>query len=280
MNKSTLIGIAIALSGIAAGFYIDGGKVGQIMQPTAALIVFGGTLGAVMVQFPFSLVTQAARHLKKIVVPVEDPAPQLIDDLISYAVRARRNGLISLDAELDSIKDPFLRKTMTLAVDGMKSSELCKTMEVEMDLEADRDDLIPKVFEAAGGYAPTIGILGAVIGLIQVMQRLQNINEVGKGIAVAFVATIYGVGSANLFFLPCAGRVKILMQRKQVLRQLILDGVTSIVDRVNHRVLEARLAVYLSRPAEAPSGKLVATSGKLVATSGRLEATSGRLAAK
>ena len=280
MNKSTLSGIAIALSGIAAGFYIDGGKVGQIMQPTAALIVFGGTLGAVMVQFPFSLVTQAARHLKKIVVPVEDPAPQLIDDLISYAVRARRNGLISLDAELDSIKDPFLRKTMTLAVDGMKSSELRKTMEVEMDLEADKDDLIPKVFEAAGGYAPTIGILGAVIGLIQVMQRLQNINEVGKGIAVAFVATIYGVGSANLFFLPCAGRVKILMQRKQVLRQLILDGVTSIVDRVNHRVLEARLAVYLSRPAEAPSGKLVATSGKLVATSGRLEATSGRLAAK
>lgn len=279
MNKSTLIGIAIALSGIAAGFYFDGGNVGQIVQPTAALIVFGGTLGAVMVQFPFSLVMQAARHLKNIIFPVEDPAAQLIDDLVSYAVRARRNGLMSLDAELDSIEDPFLRKTMTLAVDGMKSSELCKTMEVEMDLEADRDDLIPKVFEAAGGYAPTIGILGAVIGLIQVMQRLQNINEVGRGIAVAFVATIYGVGSANLFFLPCAGRVKILMQRKQVLRQLILDGVISIVDRVNHRVLEARLAVYLSRPAEAPSGKLVAPSGKLVATSGRLKAPSGRLEA-
>jgi chemotaxis protein MotA len=280
VNKSTLSGIAIALSGIAVGIYLDGGKVGQMLQPTAALIVFGGTLGAVMVQFSFSLVMQAARHLKEVLIPVEDPAARLIDDLMSYAVRARRNGLMSLDAELESIEDPFLRRTLTLAVDGMKSSELCKTMEMEMDLEADRDDLIPKVFEAAGGYAPTIGILGAVIGLIQVMQRLENINEVGSGIAVAFVATIYGVGSANIFFLPCAGRVKILMQRKQVLRQLILDGVTSIVDRTNPRILEARLGVYLSRPAETTSGRLVATSGKLEATSGRLEATSGRLVAK
>jgi chemotaxis protein MotA len=287
VNKSTLSGIAIALSGIAVGLYLDGGKVGQMLQPTAALIVFGGTLGAVMVQFPFSLVMQAAKHLKEVFIPVEDPAARLIDDLMSYAMRARRNGLVSLDAELDLIEDPFLRRTMTLAVDGMKSPELRKTMEMEMDLEADRDDLIPKVFEAAGGYAPTIGILGAVIGLIQVMQRLQNINEVGSGIAVAFVATIYGVGSANIFFLPCAGGVRILMQRKQVLRQLILEGVISIVDRTNPRILEARLAVYLSRPAETTSGKLETTSGRLettsgrlVATSGKLEATSGRLVAK
>ena len=147
---------------------------------------------------------------------------------------------------------------MTLAVDGCRSSELRETMEVEMDLETDKDDLIPKVFEAAGGFAPTIGIVGAVIGLIQVMQRLQSIDEVGKGIAVAFVATIYGVGSANILFLPCAGRAKIVMQRKQVLRELMLEGVAAIVDKVNPRVLEAKLAVYLNRPAEPAKIKMAA----------------------
>ena len=170
---------------------------------------------------------------------------------MSYAVKARRNGLVSLDAELESIKDPFLKRTLTLAVDGTHPSELRQTMEMEMDREADKEELIPKVFEAAGGFAPTIGILGAVIGLIQVMQRLQNINEVGTGIAVAFVATIYGVGSANIFFLPWAGRMKMTMRRKQVLRELILDGVISIVERANPRILEAKLSVYRTRPAPA-----------------------------
>jgi chemotaxis protein MotA len=124
-------------------------------------------------------------------------------------------------------------------------------MEFEMDSEAEREDLIPQVFEAAGGYAPTIGIIGAVLGLIQVMQRLENINEVGKGISVAFVATIYGVGSANILFLPCAGRVKILMRRKQVLREMMLDGVISIVEKVNPRIFEAKFANYRDSAAAA-----------------------------
>jgi chemotaxis protein MotA len=131
-------------------------------------------------------------------------------------------------------------------------------MELEMDREADIDDLIPKVFEAAGGFAPTIGILGAVIGLIQVMQRLENINEVGKGIAVAFVATIYGVGSANILFLPIAGRMKTAMQRKQVIRELMLEGVISIIEKTNPRALEAKLSVYRSGPAPIENAKLVA----------------------
>lgn len=257
MNKSTLSGIAIALFGIAFGLYLDGGKVGQMLQPTAALIVFGGTLGAVMVQFPFSVVLQALGQLKEVFIPIKDPAAQLIEDLMRYAVRARRNGLVSLDSDLDQISDPFLRKAMTLAVDGTHSSELRETMELEMDRDIDKEELIPRVFDAAGGFAPTIGILGAIIGLIQVMQRLQNINEVGQGIAVAFVATIYGVGSANLFFLPCAGRMKMLMRRKQVLRELMLDGVVSIVERANPRVLEAKLNVYLSRPVQTQASKLV-----------------------
>jgi chemotaxis protein MotA len=258
VNKSTLSGIFVALAGIAVGLYLDGGKVGQLLQPTAALIVFGGTLGAVMVQFPFAVVLQAAGQIKKVFVGAEDPGAQLIGDLIRYAAKARRNGLVSLEAELEVIEDPFLKKAMTLAIDGFPSGELRPMMELEMDKESDREEMIPKVYEAAGGFAPTIGILGAVIGLIQVMQRLQSINEVGKGIAVAFVATIYGVGSANLFFLPFAGRVKILMRRKQVLRELMLDGVISIVERINPRALESRLGVYLSHSAEASKLMLVA----------------------
>ena len=258
MNRSTLGGIGIALAGIAIGLYLDGGNLGQMLQPTAALIVFGGTLGAVMVQFPFAAVKEAARQLKEVFIGVEDPASQLIEDLTRYAAQARRRGILSLETELELIEDPFLRKCLTLAVDGAQPAELRQKMELEMDNESDREDLIPKVFESAGGFAPTIGILGAVIGLIQVMQRLENINAVGKGIAVAFVATIYGVGSANILFLPIAGRMKIMMRRKQVLRELMLDGVISIVEKTNPKALEAKLAVYLSSPAPAGQMKLVA----------------------
>ncbi len=259
MDKSTLGGIGLAVAGITVGLYLDGGKVAQLLQPTAALIVFGGTIGAVMVQFPLFVVKQAVGQLKAIFIGREDPAARLIEDLTRYSVRARRNGLMSLDAELELIQDPFLRKAMTLAVDGTHSPELRQRMEFEMDSEADREDLIPQVYEAAAGFAPTIGIIGAVIGLIQVMQRLANINEVGKGIAVAFVATVYGVGSANIFFLPCAGRVKILMRRRQVLRELMLDGVICMVEKVNPRVFESKFATYLGGPAAAQRvAKLVA----------------------
>jgi chemotaxis protein MotA len=249
VNKGIIGGIGIAISGIAVGMLLENGKVGQMLQPTAAMIVFGGTLGAVMVQFPFSVVMQAARQLREIFISVDDPASQLIEELKHYTARARRSGIMSLEAELEMIEDPFLKKSLTLAVDGTQPRELRQTMELDMDMEADSEDMIPKVFEAAGGFAPTIGILGAVIGLIQVMQRLDNINEVGKGIAVAFVATIYGVGSANILFLPCAGRIKILMRRRQVLRELVLDGVIGIVDGTSPRALEEKLAVYLTRPA-------------------------------
>jgi chemotaxis protein MotA len=251
VDRSTLGGLGLAVAGISVGLYLDGGKLAQLLQPTAAMIVFGGTFGAVLVQFPLSVVKQAVAHLKTIFIGTKDPAAQLIEDLTSYAVRARRNGLMSLDAELESMTDPFLKKAMTLAVDGTHATELRKRMEFEMDNEADKEDLIPQVFEAAGGFSPTIGIIGAVIGLIQVMQRLQNINAVGKGIAVAFVATIYGVGSANILFLPCAGRLKIFMRRKQVLREMMLDGVISIVEKLNPRIFESKFANYRDNPAAA-----------------------------
>jgi chemotaxis protein MotA len=128
----------------------------------------------------------------------EPESDSLVQNLLRYALKARKEGLVSLDAELDKIHDPFLRESLMLAIDGVSASDLRKMMELQIDYRGEKDERVPKVFEAAGGFAPTIGIIGAVLGLIQVMQHLEDIQEVGKGIAVAFVATIYGVGSANL----------------------------------------------------------------------------------
>jgi chemotaxis protein MotA len=258
VKGSAFGGIGLALTGIGLGLYLDGGKISQMLQPTAALIVFGGTLGAVIVQFPWTVVVQAFRQLKKVFLGEDDPAAKLIEDLMGYSVKARRHGLVSLDGDLESIENPFLKKALTLAVDGARSAELREAMETEMDTVSDHEDLLPKVFEAAGGFAPTIGILGAVIGLIQVMQRLENINEVGRGIAVAFVATLYGVGIANIVLLPCAGRIKILMHRNQVLREMMLEGVLAILDNRNPKALESKLSVYLNSGVPMRQPKLVA----------------------
>src|SRR5262249_32493903 len=138
-----------------------------------------------------------------------------VEQLVKYAFKARRDGIISLDSELDSIDDPFLKKALMLAVDGNEPQKISKMMEVESEKQADHDERVPSVLESAGGFAPTIGIIGAVLGLIQVMQHLDKIDEVGRGIAVAFVATIYGVGSANLFFLPAAGKMRIRIRGEQ-----------------------------------------------------------------
>lgn len=248
MDKSTLGGIAIALSGIGIGLVLDGGKLAQVLQPTAALIVIGGTIGAVMVQFPLRTVFQAIVQLKNIFLNAEPESDELVQNLLQYAYKARREGLLSLDAELDKIKDPFLKESLMLAVDGVPSDDLRKMMELQLDYQGEKNDRVAKVFESAGGFAPTIGIIGAVLGLIQVMQKLQDINEVGKGIAVAFVATIYGVASANLFFLPAAGKLKIRMRERQIIQEMTLEAVLSIMEGINPRALEMQLGSYLPTP--------------------------------
>lgn len=250
MNRGTMSGLILGLCGIAVGLYFEGGKFGQIVQPTAALIVFGGTLGAVLVQFPARVVSEAGRQLWSVFRGTHDPAPELIELFRKYSLRSLRGGIVTLDGELEFIDDPFFKKALMLAVDGTDVRIIRESMELEMDIERERDAEIPRVFEAAGGFSPTMGILGAVIGLIQVMQRLGNIDEVGRGIAVAFVATIYGVGAANLFLLPCAGRLKMIARRKQVLRELMLEGVLAIVERMSPRSVESRLTPYLVEESE------------------------------
>ena len=245
MDKGSIGGVILAIAGIVAGLMIEGGKISQILQPTAALIVFGGTKGAVLLQFPISTVTSAFRSMAHVFVAPQKQNEELIQLLISFANKARRNGVVSLDADLAGITDPFLKQSLMLAVDGTEPTELRKIMRVALDCASEREERLPQVFESAGGFSPTIGILGAVLGLIQVMQHLDNIQEVGRGIAVAFVATIYGVGIANLFFLPFAGKIRIHLHDDQQRREMMLEGVISILEGMNPRMLALKLSGFL-----------------------------------
>jgi chemotaxis protein MotA len=246
VDKASFGGIILALGGILAGLLLEGGNLRQVFQPTAAMIVFGGTIGAVMLQFPLPVVLHAVRRMGSVFVTPRQNPQETIGRLVEYAQKARREGIVSLDADLSKIEDTFLKKSLMLAVDGTEPQELRKIMELELDNQAEYEEQVPQVFESAGGFAPTIGIIGAVLGLIQVMQHLDKIDEVGKGIAVAFVATIYGVGSANLLYLPVAGKMKIRIREEQIAREMTLEGVASILEGMNPRMLETKLLGFLT----------------------------------
>jgi len=244
MDTGTIIGALVAVGAILLGLFLEGGKMAQVLQPTAALIVFGGTLGAIMVQFPLDVVVTAFRSIATIFfVPKTEPRG-IIGEIVALAHKARKQGIVSLDADLESVTDPFLKKSLMLAVDGTEPQELRKMMELEMETRAEHEENSPRVFESAGAFSPTIGIIGAVLGLIQVMQHLDDINEVGRGIAVAFVATLYGVGAANLVLLPSAGKLRIRILEEQVVREMMLEGVISIMEGMNPRMIEAKLFSY------------------------------------
>ena len=236
----------LAAAGILGGLLLEGGKISQILQPTAAMIVFGGTLGAVLIQFPLPVVTAAARRLARIFFEASVDLESAMETLVTMANLARRYGIVSLDAELGTITDPFMKKVLMLAVDGTEPQELRKIVELELDNQYEREERLPQVFESAGGFSPTVGIIGAVLGLIQVMQQLDKIDEVGRGIAVAFVATIYGVGAANMLFLPVAGKLRIRLREEQVQREMVLEGVLSILEGMNPRMLRTALRSFLA----------------------------------
>jgi len=246
VDKASWGGVILGLGGVVGGLLLEGGNLSQVLQPTAAIIVFGGTAGAVLIQFPLPVVLKAVRRLTQVFLQSKHHPHEMVQELVKYANRARREGIVALDAELEHIQEPFLKKSLMLAVDGTEPQELRSMMELELQNQADHEEKIPQVFESAGGFSPTIGIIGAVMGLIQVMQHLDKIEEVGRGIAVAFVATIYGVGAANLFLLPSAGKLRIRMREEQVLREMTLEGVVSILEGMNPRTLETRLLGFLA----------------------------------
>src|SRR5437588_2901454 len=245
MDLGTILGIVVALGFILAGQAIEGGSLLQILQPTAAMIVFGGTLGATMIGFPMSVLKQAAADLLHVFKEDHVEPTAVIDEVIKFTNKARREGIISLEKDAAGVKDEFFRKSIMMAVDGSEPKELRQTMEVELQYMEERGEHSSKVYEAAGGYSPTVGIIGAVLGLIQVMQHLDNIDEVGKGIAVAFVATIYGVASANIFFLPAAGKLKFKHRKRMIIKEMMLEGTLGILEGHNPRLIEGKLTSFL-----------------------------------
>jgi len=241
IDKGTVLGLLIALGGIVGGLLLEKGSLADIAQGTAALIVLGGTVGAVLVATPFADVIAAVRELKYVFYEPAISSQAMLEQLIGFATKARRNGIVSLEEDVDRIEDPFLRKAINLAIDVAELTELKHTMQLDQDMEERRLLSRAKVFESAGGFSPTIGIIGAVLGLIQVMKNLANIEEVGRGIAVAFVATIYGVGAANLLFLPAASKIRGRAKRRLEMTDMILEGVAGIVEGMNPKMIRRKL---------------------------------------
>src|ERR1700690_333201 len=254
-DLATLGGLLLAGGGILGGLMIEGGKLTDITQVTALMIVLGGTLGAVMVTTPLKTLIRAAKYLGTVFFEKEEEPQQVIEEIIGYATKARKNSIISLESDLDGISDPFLRKAISLSVDGTDLQELRKMMELDLDLQQRSGESVAKVYECAGGYAPTIGIIGAVLGLIQVMKHLENIEEVGRGIAVAFVATVYGVALANLFFLPAASKIKARIHNDVSAKELMLEGVISIVEGMNPKLIRVKLEAFLPEKGGAKNAK-------------------------
>lgn len=263
---ATFVGLLLAVGGIVGGLLLEGGKITDIIQYTAALIVFGGTIGAVMVATPLPVFLGATKKLVAVFFEKAVTLGATIEEIIGYATKARKNGIVSLEQDAAAVEDPFLRKALNLAVDGTDLQELQKMMDLEIAMEEQHAEAQAKVFEAAGGFAPTVGIIGAVMGLIQVMKNLENIDEVGHGIAVAFVATIYGVASANLFFLPAANKIKARAHKEILIRELVLEGVVGIVEGLNPKLIRSKLEAY-AREGSSDKGK---EKGK-----GKAEASAG-----
>jgi chemotaxis protein MotA len=252
LDFASIGGLVLAAAGILGGLLLEGGKLSDVTQITAAMIVLGGTIGAVMVTCPISSLLASLKALKDVFFEKSMPAEALIEEIIGYATKARKSSIISLEQDLEGIPDPFLKKALSLAVDGAEMQELRKMMEIEIMQTEHHKEGAAKVFEAAGGYSPTVGIIGAVLGLIQVMKHLENIDEVGKGIAVAFVATVYGVAVANLFFLPAANKIKSRIKEEGHSRELQLEGVCSIVEGMNPKLIRTKLEAYIGHKGKAP----------------------------
>ena len=265
---ATLGGLLLAMGGILGGLLIEGGKLTDITQVTALMIVLGGTIGAVMVTTPLKTLIRAGKYLGDVFFEKREEPQQVIEEIIGYATKARKNSIISLESELDSIGDPFLRKAISLSVDGTDLKELRQMMELDLDLQHRSGEAVAKVYEAAGGYAPTIGIIGAVLGLIQVMKHLENIEEVGRGIAVAFVATVYGVASANLFFLPAANKIKARLQETLHIKELMLEGVLSMVEGLNPKLIRVKLDAFADGESKAPEKAKAPRAARTVAAQG------------
>jgi len=240
-----IIGVVVAFGCILLGNMLEGGHIGSIVGGPAFLIVIGGTVGAVMVQYPLAQCADSLKAAKKLFKKPSHDAAKLVDEIVEFAQKARKDGVLGLEKVAGSASHPFLTKGLLMAVDGSDSNAIRSTLETIITQEETHAENAAKVYEAGGGYCPTIGIIGAVLGLIHVMSNLADINAVGTGIAAAFVATIYGVAAANIFFLPLAGRIKFRQHEETHVMELMLAGVLAIQEGLNPKLVRERLAAFI-----------------------------------
>jgi len=255
MDITSVGGIVFAIAMILIGQRLEGGHVGSILQLTAAMIVFGGTIGAVAVAFPKKDFVHGLKLAKMVFSEKNRDMGGLARQLVDYASVARRDGVLALEGRLGEVTDPFLRRALQFVVDGVDANVTRDTLEGAIDAEYEENEVGAKVWESMGGFAPTVGILGAVLGLIHVMENLNDPSKLGGGIATAFVATVYGVGAANLFFLPFANKIKRKLKLEKERKTLIAEGVLSIQEGVNPRVLEEKLRAFTGEEAPAAEKK-------------------------
>jgi chemotaxis protein MotA len=272
LDLASLAGLLLALGGILGGLLLEGGRASDVGQYTAALIVLGGTLGAVMLTTPARQLLAALKRVKDVFWDTTPALSDVMQQLLDFARQARRSGILSLENDSDALADQFLRKALSLAVDGTDLRDLRRIMELEIELAERRGEAEAKVFETAGGYSPTIGIIGAVLGLIQVMKHLEDLERVGHGIAVAFVATVYGVGLANLLLLPAANKLKARLDQTLEFRELMLEGVIGIAEGMNPKLLEKKLEAFL--------GDVSSETGATGPRESRLGASASSMAAR
>jgi chemotaxis protein MotA len=239
-----IAGIAIAAAAVAGGFILERGRIGDLGNPGAALLVVGGTIGAVVIGTPRSILVSSLRRCRSLFRRESKAGREAAHQVMRCAMMARRLGLASIEQEAEAVENGLLRRALLLVVDGVATSEVRRQLQIEIVAEEDRAEADARVFEQAGGYAPTIGIIGAVIGLIQVMRQLGNVDEVGRGIAAAFTATLYGVALANLLLLPIATRIRAQARSEIEVKELIMEGVAALGDGLSLRLIRSRLETY------------------------------------
>jgi chemotaxis protein MotA len=245
MDIAAFLGLILGVGAVVTGNIIEGGNTSHLIQAAAAMIVFGGTFGATLLSFSMRDVFNAIKALGMVFGGKSYAPSDIIEDILAILAKARRMGLIAIESDVKNIENPFLRKGLSLVVDGMAPTMIKDVLYQEVATYEEKIKKASRVFESAGGFAPTIGILGAVLGLIQVMRNVTDPSKIGGGIAVAFVATIYGVGSANLIFLPIAKKIINRLKEEIFIRELIIEGVIGVESGMNPYFLKARLNAFL-----------------------------------
>jgi len=256
MDILTIVGVLVGLAALIGGQAIEGGHLESLLQFTAAMIVLGGTLGAVMVQFTLPVFLRAVALVKDVLLSPKDEALHIIDRMVEYSTIVRKQGILALENKVKEVKDPFVKKGLQLLIDGIQPGQIRDILEVDSGYREEYHHMSAKVFEAAGGYCPTFGIIGAVMGLIHVMENLADPSKLGAGIAVAFVATIYGVLAANLIFLPLGNKLKLKARFESIVYELIIEGLMSIAGGENPRIMQEKLEGFLRENQKSKMKKL------------------------